>query len=127
MTGSSFNYVLTGPFITGTHANIMLATHDYPLVDGTANWAQSCAQEWSTTIHNAGYPWLDTEFSSAIGGGYGIPGLTYAMQLYVTYGAAGWAYFAYDSGATTFSNFNINNPANSATILSVIQPQMVQP
>ena len=83
---SSYNYVLTGPFINGSHANICLATHDYPLVDGTASWALQCVTHWSSTVSSAGYPWMDTEFSTAEGGGYGNPGLTYGVSLLTSYG-----------------------------------------
>jgi hypothetical protein len=124
---SSVNYVLTGPFISTTHANIVLATHSYPFVDGTTAWALQCATAWSSAIHNAGYPWMDTEFSTAVGGGYGTPGLTYGVSLFNTYNSVGWTYFCYDSGASSQGNWNTNNPTNAASILPILQQQMIQP
>ena len=121
--GDAYNYVLSTPFISGSHANVLLATHDYPLVDSASNVALSFAQTWSNTIHNAGYPWIDTEFSTAVNNAQSPPGytgLSYAVSLMAQYNIAGWAYFCYDSGSNQESTWNINNPINTASILSAL-------
>jgi hypothetical protein len=124
--GSGYNYALQTPYINGTHSNIIMATHSYPLVDSAASTALSFAQTWSNAIHNAGFPWMDTEHSTALGGTF-TPNLAYALSLFNTYNAVGWGYFCYDSNANTERTYNVNNPTDGPQILAVLQPAMIQP
>jgi hypothetical protein len=113
------------PYINGTHNNILMATHDYFLVN-SAN-----IDNWAGQIYSAcqavDCPWMDTEFSTAVGGTYSS--LQIAAQAMAQSGVSGWGYFCYNAvgGNNYNSNWCINNPNNQATLLSILQPYMVQP
>jgi hypothetical protein len=123
--GDEYNYVFSGPYVSGTHTNVMLATHDYPLVDSSPQTCISFANYFANTIHDAGYPWIDTEFSTAMGGTYDT--LQTATTLMADRNVSGWMYYCYDSNAAHEGNWNINNPSNSASLLPILQSAMVQP
>jgi hypothetical protein len=128
--GDAYNYVLSTPYVSGTHANILLATHDYPLVDSTSDVALDFAQTWSSAIHSQNLPWIDTEYSTAGNNDQSPPGYTgvsNAISLMTQYNAVGWGYFCYDSSSSKEGNWNINNPTNSASLLPLLQPAMIQP
>lgn len=113
------------PYVSGSHSNIVLATHDYFLVKDENR--DSEAAQIKTIIQAANLPWVDTEFSTAVGGTYsGVQGAAAAM---VANDISGWGYFCYNApnGNNYNSNWAINNPNNQATILSILQPYMVQP
>jgi hypothetical protein len=123
---SSYNYPnlnSVSALISGTHGNIVAATHDYPMVDGTQAQALDWAKHWSTMIHNVGLPWMDTEWSTAIRGSYSM--VDYSLQLYAQYNAAGFGYFCYDSGASAQGNWNIHNPTNAAQLVPILQKYML--
>jgi hypothetical protein len=120
---SQWNYVLSGPVVTGTHANIILATHSYPLVKSSASVASQCANAWASFAHNQGYPYMDTEYSHVQGGGFS--GLQQGTNLLVQYGAVGWGYFEFDAPNNSDSTCNVNNAANQPSILAVLQPYML--
>ena len=121
---TAYNYVLSTSFVSGAHVNILLATHDYTLVNSASDVALDFAQTWSSTIHSQNLPWIDTEIST-LGGTYS--GLSYAFSLLSQYNVTGWGYFCYDSKASQESNWNVNNPNNSASILPILQTAMSQP
>ena len=121
---NEYNYVLLAPYVNGTHANILLGTHDYPFVDSTSDAALDFAQTYSSVIHSQNLPWIDTEFSTAVGGTYSS--LDYAVSLLAQYNSTGWGYFCYDSSSTAEGNYNINNPSNAASILPILQSIMIQ-
>ena len=123
--GSAYNYWFVSPYISGSHANILLATHDYAAVDTSQAYADSWTQYISTQIHNAGYPWIGTEFSTAVGGTYSL--LSYAISDMNKYNIAGWAYFCYDSSSSAEGSWNINNPTAASQILPILQSAMKQP
>lgn len=122
-TTSTFN--LYPPYITGTHNNILMATHDYFLV--TSSNPSSVASQLFSACQAVNSPWIDTEFSTAVGGTYS--GLQTAIQTMTQTGISGWGYFCYNapSGSDYSSNWCINNPTNQATLLSMLQPYMIQP
>jgi hypothetical protein len=118
---SSYNYpslTSKSQLISGSHNNILCCTHDYPMVDGTQAQAADWANHWATAIHNIGLPWIDTEFSTALGGTY--TNLGYAISYYTQYNVAGWGYFCYDSQSSAEGNYNIKNPTNAASILPIL-------
>lgn len=117
--GTAWNYLLTQPFISGAHNNILLATHDYPMVKESQSISNQWAQIMSTAAHNAGYPWIDTEFSTATGGSYS--GIAQTLSLMNQYNIAGWAYFCYDSNPNGEGSWNINNPSVASQVLPLLQ------
>jgi hypothetical protein len=71
-------------------------------------------------VHNQNLPWVDTEFSQCQGGD--LTGVSQAISLFNANNAAGWGYFCYDSIASSQSSWNVNNPANTASILPILFP-----
>lgn len=120
--GSWANYCLYSPILSGSHANVILATHSYPLADSPASTATPIATAWSNFIHGIGYPWMDTEYSHYLGGG--LAGLQQATNLLVNGGSVGWGYFDYEPSSNSNSGCNVNNPTNAPSILSILKPYM---
>jgi hypothetical protein len=126
---SSWTYIFLAPYVSGTHANVILATHSYPLVDAPLNIAQEYALAYATAIHGQNLPWIDTEFGTAVNNAQSPPGYTgvsNAVSLMAQYNAVGWGYFCYDSSPYKEGNWNINNPTNAASLLPILQPIMVK-
>jgi hypothetical protein len=123
--GTAWNYALNTPVLSGTHSNIILATHSYPLVRGDTSSLSirtQCAANWANFIHNQGYPWMDTEYSQTLGGG--LSGLQEGTNLLNTYGAVGWGFFDYEASSNSSNGSNVNNQTNAAQILPILQPYM---
>jgi hypothetical protein len=121
---SEFNYVLTGPFFSGTHANVLMATHSYAFVDTQmSSYLDYFASQWANAIHAQNLPWIDTEFSTAENTG-GSPsqtvGLQQAMDMFTKYNSAGWGYFCYNSFTNHQGDWNIANSANAAQIIPIL-------
>jgi hypothetical protein len=116
------------PYYDGTHSNVLLATHDYPIVHDSYWIGQT--NTYCSTIYNAcsavNCPWMDTEFSQAEGGTQSS--LNAACNAMKSNGIAGWGYFAYDQvgGSDYGYNYCING-AYSSSLLAILQPYMTQP
>jgi hypothetical protein len=114
------------PYISGTHSNVLMATHDYFLVD--SGWSLATDDSWASQIHSAcsavNCPWIDTEFSTAEGGNNAE--LNIACQAMTKNGVSGWGYFCYDAvGGSDYPDaWCINNPSYEATLLGILQPFM---
>jgi aryl-phospho-beta-D-glucosidase BglC (GH1 family) len=117
---SQWNYVLTGPFVDGSHSNIILATHSYPLVKSSPSLASQTARVWANAVHSQNLPWVDTEFGHCQGGD--LTGVSQAISLFNGNNAAGWGYFCYSSTASSQSSWNVNNPVSAASILPTLFP-----
>jgi aryl-phospho-beta-D-glucosidase BglC (GH1 family) len=113
------------PYTSGTHSNIVMATHDYFLVDSSQS--SSTLNSWASQIFSlcqtANHPWMDTEFSTAIHGG-GASALDAGCRAMTRNGISGWGYFCYNIGNQP-SSYAL--PGGQATILPILQPYMVQP
>jgi len=119
---SDVNYCCYSPVLSGSHANIILATHSYALVRATSSQATSLSQTWADFIHGLNYPWMDTEYSHYLGGG--LSGLQQGTNALVNNGAIGWGYFLYDASSNSDNGANVNNASNKSSILAILQPYM---
>ncbi|MCW4010402.1 MAG: cellulase family glycosylhydrolase [Candidatus Bathyarchaeota archaeon] len=124
-----YSPIFTAPYISGSHSNIMLASHDYASMSsadttGVAARLVSIAN----AAHNAGLPWVDTEFSKSLDQVGWDNWLHLVLSTFKQYNIAGWSYFCYDgnvnneaSGAATW---NIKNPSIGAQVLPILQQYM---
>lgn len=129
-----YNYILTPPFITNSHPNVILATHSYPFTEWndqqqrpTDTEIDDLALHWANAIHNAGYPWMDTEWAgyylqSYFGDKWAM--LARGMTMFNKYNSVGFGYFTYDNGDPAYLPFNLAGSTNAAAILSYLQPTM---
>ena len=122
---SQWNYVLqtsSPATITGTHSNIIFATHSYPLDKSSFSVADGCEKAWAGFVHGQNYPIMDTEHSHCLGGGFA--GLQQATTMLVNYNNVGWGYFVYEASVNSDNTANVNNPTYGASILPILQPYM---
>jgi hypothetical protein len=114
----SVNYCLYTPFISGTHSNVIVATHCYPIIEeggGTQYGVQ-----WVDFIHNTiGLPWTGLEESEFMGGN-----LSSGFAWMINNGVVGCGYFDYEYSGNSNRNCNVNNPSAQPHILAALQPYM---
>jgi hypothetical protein len=120
---SAYGALLTAPFISGSHSNIIMATHDYGLVKDPNNASyDSLVQMYADAAHNAGMPWMDTEFGTALGGD--SSDVNTALSLMTNHNAAGWAWYCYCPIAGNEGSWNLNNPSVASQLLPILQSYM---
>jgi hypothetical protein len=140
---TNWQYILTAPYIAGTHSNIILATHNYdPMtgwigIDSNVNdwggsaWMIQKINSMADAAHSAGYPWMNTEFSKSTDQSNWQSWYTTEMTTFKNDNAAGWTFWCYCSNPNTATGsgaaWNINNPTIGPQILPYLQPYMVQP
>lgn len=115
------------PYVSGTHSNVLLATHSYFLVKSSIGSPSTIAPQIYSACQAVSTPWIDTEFSTATGGTY--TGMNTACAAMTQNNISGWGYYCYDG--PTGNNYNsawcINNPKYKTTLLNILQPYMTQP
>jgi hypothetical protein len=133
-----YTEIFTGPYISGSHSNILLATHNYtpmnswdPNSSTGTSYVLSRLQASANAAHSAGYPWIDTEWSKSIDQNQWQSWYQAMLSGYSQYNAAGWAYYCYDSNpngeAVSNAMWNLNNPSIASQVLPILQAAMVQP
>jgi hypothetical protein len=120
---SAYGALLTAPFISGSHSNIIMATHDYGLVKDPNNAGyDNIVKAYADAAHNAGMPWMDTEFGTALGGD--ASDVNIALSLMTNRNAAGWGWYCYCPITGNEGSWNLKNPSVAAVILPILQSYM---
>lgn len=113
------NYVLCTPFLSGSHSNIILGVHSYPLAKSPYSEIHRIGTEWANFAHEQNYPLTCTEGSNQQGGN-----LTQWASEIVSLGFVGWGYFDFTS-PTDDQFYNVNYASSAPAILAVLQPYML--
>jgi hypothetical protein len=132
LSASAWTEIFTSPYVSGSHENVLLATHNYSPMnswnpDTDTDYVLKREQSAANAAHNAGFPWIDTEWSKDTTQSQWQSFYQTVLQGYSQYNAAGWAYFCYDSNPSSQSHWNLNNAAIAAEVLPILQPTMTQP
>jgi aryl-phospho-beta-D-glucosidase BglC (GH1 family) len=139
MLDPAYVEIFTSPYVSNTHSNVLLATHNY---EPMSSWDPNSSSEGITYVlsreqaaanaaHSAGYPWINTEWSKATSQNQWQSFYQTVLQGFSQYNSAGWAYFCYDSNPnaeqTPLTSWNLNNSTTATQVLPILSPYMVQP
>jgi hypothetical protein len=126
--------IFTPPYVSGTHSNILLATHNYnpysswdPNSSEGISYVLSKEQAATNAAHSAGCPWIDTEWSKATSQNQWQSFYQTVLQGFSQYNSAGWAYYCYDSNPNAEGGWNLADSSTAAQVLPILSPYMVQP
>jgi hypothetical protein len=132
----SWEVLFNAPYVNGTHANIMLATHDYsPYKGWTGTQAQidtliSRLTSQANLVHAANYPIINTEFSKSQDQKAYLSFFNTELTGFAKNDYQGWAYWCYcaDSMINTSGQtvWNLNDPTIQTNILPTLQSYMIQ-
>jgi hypothetical protein len=138
MLDPAYVEIFTPLYVSGTHSNVLLATHNYePMSSWDPNGSEGTSyvlsreQAAANAANSASYPWIDTEWSKATSQNQWQSFYQTVLQGFSQYNSTGWAYFCYDSNPNAEESLSTSwNLANSTTVtqvLSILSPYMVQP
>jgi len=115
---NSVNYVVNTPFLSGSHSNIILAVHSYPLAKSPYSEVHRIGTAWANFAHGQNYPLTCTEGSNQQGGDLA----QWASEIDLL-GFVGFGYFNFAS-PTDNQFYNLNYAPSAPAILAVLQPYM---
>lgn len=139
MLDPAYVEIFTSPYVSNTHSNVLLATHNY---EPMSSWDPNSSSEGITYVlsreqaaanaaHSAGYLWINTEWSKATSQNQWQSFYQTVLQGFSQYNSAGWAYFCYDSNPNAeeslLTSWNLANSSTAAQVLPILSPYMVQP
>lgn len=132
LRNDDWEYQYAAPYVTGTHSNVLLASHNYAPKDywdpsgphGIA-YVQTQILTMANAARNIDYPWINTEFSKSIDQAQWQSWYFTVLKSFQDSNVAGWASFCYssDPNAQTENGqkWNLNNATIRSQMLPVLQ------
>lgn len=108
----NFGYTTPSPYISGSHNNIIMATHDY-------NSNPSMISSRASDAHNVNRPIMDTEGDDSR---IGTSGFSSLLAAYDQYNYVGWSWYHYSPDPNTESSRNLNYPSTASRVLPIMSP-----
>ena len=132
---TDWQYILSAPFVGGTHNNVILASHNYDPKNGwlgvssvsfwgDSAWLQQKIASMADAVHAAGYPWMCTEFSKSTDQSDWQSWYTTEMSAFQSDNAVGWTFWCYCSNTLSSSGYNLNDPKTASLIMPYFSPDI---